>query len=410
MTIGTSSVPSLFPSHLTAEPLKLTWQHPRGMVRLSIINFCLRVATLGLYNFWGKTEVRSRLWSGVRVNGEPLAYTGSGWELFVGFAVAMLYILVPYGSFFGAQLFFGPASATAIAVTYAFLLVITWMWSVAFYRARRFRLMRTCWRGIRGDLTGSANAFAWTSIWTLLVVSISLGWAYPWRQTKIQRILVENTRFGDKPLTFTGSSGSLYGPYALMWFGGLIGYGVMIAIIVSMTPMSGPRPPTAPPPMALAAIFAGVGVFFLMLWLAGAWYQTRSFNHYAAHTHFDGVKFEGTARASSLLWLGLSNGVLAILPLAVIAALAAVLAIAIGVPLSAPALAKLDSSQTRLMLLAGLLSLGLLGPLLQARRARFWMENLHFDGTLASGPLRQELHAGAAQGEGLAQAFDIDVF
>jgi uncharacterized membrane protein YjgN (DUF898 family) len=400
---STPAAPAQYPAG--SEPLSLSWLHPRGMLQLSIVNFLLRLFTLGLYNFWGKTELRARLWSGVRINGEPLAYNGTGWELFVGFAVAMLYIVVPYGSFFAAQLYFGPTSPASIAVAYVFFLVIGWMWNVAFYRARRFRLTRTSWRGIRGDLTGSGSAYAWTAIWTMLIVSISLGWAYPWRQTKLQRILIENTRFGDKPLTFTAGSDSLYGPFALMWLGGLVGYFIMVAMFIGAMKGGGGG---APPVMELPVIFGGLAVFFLILWLAGSWYKTRSFNHYSSNTHFDGVSFDGTATSTSLLWLGLSNSLIAVVPLIVIAVLAVAVALAADIPLAS--FLKLDSAKSRMVGLVGLLSLGIVGPLVQARTARFWLESLQLKGAMASGPARQSDKTEARMGEGLAQAFDIDVF
>ena len=55
------------------------------MIGLGFINGILKVLTLGLYSFWAKTEVRRRIWSATRLNGEPLSYTGTGKELFLGF-------------------------------------------------------------------------------------------------------------------------------------------------------------------------------------------------------------------------------------------------------------------------------------------------------------------------------------
>ena len=37
----------------------------------------------------------------------------------------------------------------------------------AMYRAQRYRLSRTEWRGIRGGLVGSPGAYGWTYFWTL---------------------------------------------------------------------------------------------------------------------------------------------------------------------------------------------------------------------------------------------------
>ena len=55
------------------ETLAITWAgNPWDLVGLSFKNFLLTVITLGIYSFWGKTEVRKRIWSSVRIQGEPL--------------------------------------------------------------------------------------------------------------------------------------------------------------------------------------------------------------------------------------------------------------------------------------------------------------------------------------------------
>jgi len=74
------------------EPLELSWHNAQGnILGLALFNFALRVATLGIYHFWGKTEVRKRIWAASRLQGEPLEYTGTGWELFLGFVIVFFW-------------------------------------------------------------------------------------------------------------------------------------------------------------------------------------------------------------------------------------------------------------------------------------------------------------------------------
>ena len=55
----------------------------------------------------------------------------------------------------------------------------------AAYRARRYRLTRTIWRGVRFWMTGSGWSYAWRSLlWGLLLVP-TLGFAYPWRMAAL---------------------------------------------------------------------------------------------------------------------------------------------------------------------------------------------------------------------------------
>ena len=54
---------SSVPPPAGSEALRLSWSQPPGMVALSFKNFLLKIVTLGIYQFWGKTEVRRRIWS-----------------------------------------------------------------------------------------------------------------------------------------------------------------------------------------------------------------------------------------------------------------------------------------------------------------------------------------------------------
>src|SRR4051812_938790 len=71
---------------------------------LSLRNGLLNVITLTLYRFWGKTAVRRMLWSTTYLNEEAFEYTGRGIELFVGFVLALLVLVLPFLFLaFGAQ-------------------------------------------------------------------------------------------------------------------------------------------------------------------------------------------------------------------------------------------------------------------------------------------------------------------
>ena len=72
---GDSTVATTRVMHVPA----ISWVHPpEGFLGLSLLNGVLRILTLGVYHFWGKTEVRQRIWSAVRIDGEPLDYRGTG--------------------------------------------------------------------------------------------------------------------------------------------------------------------------------------------------------------------------------------------------------------------------------------------------------------------------------------------
>ena len=109
-------------------------------------------------------------------------------------------ILVPlYVVFFLITLSLGELS-TLIA-----LLVLTFLGHYAVYRARRYRLTRTVYRGVRFHQTGSAWHYAVCALfwWTLIV--LTAGLVYPFAQSRLERFKMRNTFFGNLQGRFEGS-------------------------------------------------------------------------------------------------------------------------------------------------------------------------------------------------------------
>ena len=76
------------------------------------------------------------------------------------------------------------------------------------YRARRYRLSRTIWRGVRFWMKGSGWSYAWRAgLWMLLVV-VTLGLALPWCQAALERYKMGNSFYGDLAGRFEGTGWS----------------------------------------------------------------------------------------------------------------------------------------------------------------------------------------------------------
>ena len=74
----------------------------------------------------------------------------------------------------------------------------------AIYRARRYRLTRTVWRGVRFWMDGSGWAYAArAALWTLLS-SLTLGLILPWREAALERYKMRHSYYGDLQGSFEG--------------------------------------------------------------------------------------------------------------------------------------------------------------------------------------------------------------
>ncbi|HHI89238.1 MAG TPA: DUF898 family protein, partial [Hellea balneolensis] len=276
------------------ETLELGWQKPQGMLGLSFKIFFLRIITLGIYHFWGKTEVRRRIWNAVRINDEPLEYMGTGKELFLGFLVVVFLLIIPlFAILIGSQLLIGQNNPLTIVIMVAVYLTMFYLFGVAVYRARRYRLSRTRWRGIRGTMAGSPWAFGLTYLWMIFLIFPTLGWSLPWMQVKMQRILTNDSRFGNQAFVFDGAAKELYKRFAVPWFGVLLFYGAVGGLAIMQN--KAPNPDLVP-------VFAGVAVVGLILVIvAGFWYNSKRYNYFAASTTFGNARFSLRTTTGSLI-------------------------------------------------------------------------------------------------------------
>ena len=161
----------------------------------------LELVTAGFYRFWLATDFRRHLWSNTLIDGDAAEYTGRGKELLIGFLFALAILVPIWIAYFligiEAERFKAFASFPLIIAFYAF-------GQFAIYRARRYRLTRTVWRGVRFWMDGSGWAYAWRAmLWGLLVV-LTLGFALPWREAALERYKMRHSYYGDLQGSFEG--------------------------------------------------------------------------------------------------------------------------------------------------------------------------------------------------------------
>ena len=182
--------------------------------RLRVKGAALLLLTLGLYRFWFTTDVRRYLWSNTEIGGETLEYTGLATELLGGFLIAIAILSPLYTAIAAAALALDTAEGAVVAMSFVLLALLG---QFALYRARRYRLTRTVFRGVRFDQHGSAWRYAPLALawWTTVIVT--LGLAYPWAQASLQRFKMRHTSYGDLCGAFEGSGTALFVRGAPIW-------------------------------------------------------------------------------------------------------------------------------------------------------------------------------------------------
>lgn len=186
----------------------------RGYWRLLLRGAALLMVTLGIYRFWLLTDIRRFLWSNTEIAGETLEYTGTPLELLIGFLIAIAILVPVYAGLFLAALDLGVVGRLSGVLAFA---ALAWLGQYAIYRARRYRLTRTVYRGLRFHQEGSAWSYAFRAIAWWALTAASFGLAYPFQLASLERYKMRHSFYGNLAGHFAGSAWGLLLRGLPMW-------------------------------------------------------------------------------------------------------------------------------------------------------------------------------------------------
>jgi uncharacterized membrane protein YjgN (DUF898 family) len=242
--------------------------HGRGgtLFGIHVVNTLLTLVTLGVYYFWAKTRLRQYLFSQSEIEGDRFAYHGTGRELLLGTLKAVLLFGLPIVGLNVIRdvldvpllLKFGAGLLSAILLFVFF--------PIAMVGARRYRLGRTSWRGIRFSFRGRVWEMIKIFIVGTFFTGVTFGLYYPFFLVTRQTFMVSHSYFGSERFGFDGRGQDLFGPY-------------VISILLTL--------PTAG--------------------LCWVWYIARKRRYFWNHTAFGAARFSCTVTGAALLGLWALN-------------------------------------------------------------------------------------------------------
>lgn len=285
--------------------------------RIFLLNLLLTLLTVGIYRFWGKTRLRRYLWSHTSLSGDHFEYTGTGLELFLGFIIVMVFIVLAQIGMYALAIGTPQDSPLLPIVQSSLGLVILYITFVGRYAAQRYRLTRTLWRGIGGNMTGSAWAWGLKGILLSFLAMLTMGLAWPWAQMRLIDDRINRSYFGNAKASGHTSSKPLYIAFlvgivcavvlsvvALSIISGLIG--LAAAQIGGNDPINLQSSPTinlSPEMVGLIAI--GVIAFLFAFWAISivtfSFYQAAMIREIAAKLRLAGMRFSAPLTAGALM-------------------------------------------------------------------------------------------------------------
>jgi uncharacterized membrane protein YjgN (DUF898 family) len=246
---------------------------------LVIVNALLSIITLGIYSFWAKSKVREFHYSHTELDGDRFAYHGTGRELFSG-ALKATGVMICFSLAFGfASAVTGGESASPgvqLAVLAGFYVALFPLIVIAVNGARRYRLSRSSWRGIRFSFHGRWQDFLPLVLRGTVLTIVTLGFYAPMFQNRRRAFFVSNARFGSEPFLYDGDGRELFGQYVR-------------ALLLTL--------PT--------------------LGLCWIWYGAFKHRYFWGHTAMRGARFRSTVSGGQLFALHVTNLLLAIVTLGI---------------------------------------------------------------------------------------------
>ena len=156
--------------------------------------------------------MRRYYWSAIRPGGAPLEYVGDPLEKLLGFLIAVVFMAFYIGIVNLILMYFSFAflndNFAAYALSFLGLAPIIFF---AQYRARRYILARTRWRGIRFGLEPGAWGYSWRSMLHWLFAICTLGLTWPMTTLWLEKYRVSRTYYGDLRFVQGGSKWMLFG-------------------------------------------------------------------------------------------------------------------------------------------------------------------------------------------------------
>ncbi|QKG70803.1 YjgN family protein [Erythrobacter mangrovi] len=343
----------------------------REFAPIAFTNLLLTIVTLGIYRFWATARERRYLWSQTRFVDETLEWSGTGKELFLGFVMVLLLFALPYFvlTFVAQALIARGQEALGGALILVAFVMIFYLGGVARFRALRYRLSRTHWRGIRGGSDDQGLVFALSYMWKTVVGWIPAGLLIPWSMTSLWNERWRKMSFGPFAFESDADPGEVFARFLLFYLAPFImfGAGVVLAVMGVAAGFSEGQTTGAMETIVLG-IFGAFLFFYLGLGLIAVAFYAKFYRVAIGALRWRNLEFEFNASTKEWVKLLLVDVVLVVF------------------------------------------TFGIGAIFLSYRHWKFFVTHLEAQGEILLDELTQSTTTMAKHGEGLLDAFDVGAF
>ena len=342
-----------------------TWQE---FAKIALPNLLLTIVTLGIYRFWATTRERKYLWSHSRFVDERLEWTGTGKELFIGFLLVAVIVGIPFAliQFIAQGLIFRGMIEWVGLMTFVLFIGAFYLTGLARFRALRYRLSRTRWRGIRGGSDDQGFGYGFSYMWKTFVGYLPAGLLIPWSMTSLWNERMSKMSFGPTAFEAHADSGNVFARFLLFYLAPIIFFvGAIIAGATGALAGYGIGGEEGAAIGGFAVIFGLILFFYIGLGLIAVAFYAKFYREVIGATTWGNLTFNFEASTMDWVKLLLVDAVLVVF------------------------------------------TLGIGFVFLSYRHWKFFMTHMEAGGEILLDELTQSTTRTAKHGEGLLDAFDI---
>jgi uncharacterized membrane protein YjgN (DUF898 family) len=387
-----------------------TWT---DFMRIAVPNLLLTIVTLGFYRFWATTRERNYLWGQTEFIDERLEWTGTGKELFIGFIMVFFLIGIPFAiiQLVTQGLIFQGQPLIAGIVTLIMFLILFYLTGVAYYRALRYRLSRTYWRGIRGGSDDPGFKYGLSYMWKHFAGAIPIYLLFPWASISLWNERWSMMSFGPYRFQSNAKWTHLMKRYALFYLAPFL-----LVVIAIYAAIRGAESGALSPADNLA--MGGIGILlifslYILLPVAALLYYSKFFRVAVAGLKIGELEFEFKARSPDWILFFLANAaiwtaayILALIPLFAIFGLGDLMD-TMGPGMSPENMSVAVLGTFAAAAVIGAITIGLVTALIRYRSWKFFVTHMEAYGEVNLDRMSQSETVVSGHGEGLLDAFDV---
>ena len=183
------------------------YYHGKGseLFKIRIVNAILCIFTLGLYYPWAKARTLEYLYSQTTFKEEPLAFTGTGKEMFRGF----LKLIVIFIAFYAFIMFYSLYISKVWAILIGYLLIASIV-PLAVHGFFRYRMSKTKWQGINFRYEGQLGELYSIFLKGTFFTIITLGIYGAWLSMNLRRYVLSNIYIGNAKVNYMGEGSDYF--------------------------------------------------------------------------------------------------------------------------------------------------------------------------------------------------------